>query len=101
MPNLTPQNLQNKFQPFGKSVRVGHVDGASGCIELAANLRDLCTLHEVDYQEAKALEYPNGGIAMLPTSNQGMGLDLYLCEMAYSTFVLWMNEQQRACDCHE
>jgi len=83
------------FKPFGKNVRIGIVGHATGDQELAANLSDLCALHNVDYKEASQLEYPNGSIAMLNPKAQGIGGDLYLTELAYGVFMAWVG------GCHE
>ncbi|MDX8382647.1 MAG: hypothetical protein R8M45_01120, partial [Ghiorsea sp.] len=63
--------------------------------ELAANLSDLCKLHEVNYERATQLEYPNGSISMLNPRSHGIGGAVYLSESAYSVFMAWVG------DCHE
>jgi len=80
----------NIFQPFGEGVRFACVGR-----DLVANLKDLCTCHDVPYLEAKGLKYPNGSVSLLSNENGGLPNHLYLGEGAFGVFMAWVG------DCHE
>ncbi|MDQ6955529.1 MAG: hypothetical protein Q9M20_08815 [Mariprofundaceae bacterium] len=80
------------FKPFGEGVRIGSYGDIAGSQELAANLSDLCQLHNVNHADGLRIEYANGSVVMLPTG-LGFGADVYLCEYAYSKFMVWVATQ--------
>jgi len=80
----------NIFQPFGEGVRVGCTGFVDGDKDIAANLQDLCKLHQADLNAAKSLDYPNGSIAILSTDAHSMASEVYLTEYAYSVFMAWV-----------
>jgi len=85
-----PPQLENPFQPFGEGVRVGIKNHDEGNAILAVNLFDLCTLHNVDFNDAKAIDYPNGSISMLQLHSGDLAHELYLDETSYLIFMDWV-----------
>jgi hypothetical protein len=77
--------MNNLFHPFGDGVRIGGY-GASGDVELAANLADLCRVHGVS-PERSQLNYPDGTVLILSPDVGKCGSDVYLSAPAYGMFM--------------